>query len=104
MEQKQYEQLPEGKWHYHMEVVEHTKSDAGYRTIYVVSTALEIFERIREANLKHGFSCGAEDYVFVYRGKRITSQTIDKKYERYCRELGFVKKAITRLERLALPR
>ena len=92
MEQKQYEQLPEGKWHYHIEVVEHTKSDAGYRTIYVVSTALEIFERIREANLKHGFSCGAEDYVFVYRGKRITSQAIDKKYERYCRELGFVKK------------
>ena len=92
MEQKQYEQLPEGKWHYHIEVVEHTKSDAGYRTIYVVSTALEIFERIRQANLQKGFSCGAEDYIFLYRGKRITSQAIDKKYERYCRELGFVKK------------
>ena len=51
MEQKQYEQLPEGKWHYHIEVVEHTKSDAGYRTIYVVSSALEIFERIRQSNL-----------------------------------------------------
>lgn len=92
MEQKQYEQLPDEKWHYHIEVVEHTKSDAGYRTIYVVSSALEIFERIRQANLQKGFSCGAEDYIFLYRGKRITSQAIDKKYVRYCRELGFVKK------------
>ena len=92
MEQKQYEQTPDGKWHYHIEVVEHTKTDAGYRTIYVVTSALELFERIRGANLQRGFSCGAEDYIFVYRGKRITSQAIDKKYERYCRELGIVKK------------
>ena len=92
MEQKQYEQKPDGKWHYHIEVVEHTKSDAGYRTIYVVSSAMEIFSKIKQANLERGFSCNAEDYVFLYRGNRITSQAIDKKYERYCRELGFVKK------------
>ena len=92
MEQPQYEQLPDGRWHYHMEVVEHTKSDAGCRTIYVVSTALELFDRIREANLQKGYSCGAEDYIFLYRGKRITSRAIDRRYEQYCRELGFVKK------------
>lgn len=46
----------------------------------------------KEANLERGFSCNAEDYVFLYRGNRITSQAIDKKYERYCRELGFFKK------------
>lgn len=92
MEQKQYEQTADGKWHYHIEVVEHTKSNAGYRIIYVVSSALEIFGQIKQANLQKGFSCEAEDYVFVYRGKRITSQAIDKKYERYCRELGIVKK------------
>ncbi|MBR5597071.1 MAG: tyrosine-type recombinase/integrase [Lachnospiraceae bacterium] len=92
MEQKQYEQSAEKKWHYDISVVEHTKSDAGYRTIYVVSSALEVFEKIKDANLKRGFSCGAEDYIFIYRGKRITSQSIDKKYTRYCKELGFVKK------------
>ena len=92
MEQKQYEQSAEGKWHYDINVVDHTKSDAGYRTIYVVSSALEVFEKIKNANLKRGFSCGAEDYILVYRGKRITSQAIDKKYTRYCKELGFVKK------------
>ncbi|MBR4981159.1 MAG: tyrosine-type recombinase/integrase [Lachnospiraceae bacterium] len=92
MEQKQYEQSAEKKWHYDISVVEHTKSDAGYRTIYVVSSALEVFEKIKDANLKRGFSCSAEDYIFIYRGKRITSQSIDKKYTRYCKELGFVKK------------
>lgn len=92
MEQKQYEQSAEGNWHYDINAVEHTKSDAGYRTIYVVSSAVEVFEKIKNANLKRGFSCGAEDYVFIYRGKRITSQAIDKKYTRYCKELGFVKK------------
>ena len=92
MEQKQYEQSAEGKWHYDIDVVEHTKSDAGYRTIYVVSSALDVFKKIKDANLKRGFSCGAEDYIFIYRGKRITSQAIDKKYTRYCKDLGFVKK------------
>ena len=47
MEQPQHEQLPDGRWHYHMEVVEHTKSDAGCRTIYVVSTALELFDSLQ---------------------------------------------------------
>ena len=73
-------------------MVEHTKSDAGYRTIYVFSSALELFAKIREYNLQRGFSCEAEDNIFIYRGSRITSQAIDKKYERYCKELGFVKK------------
>ena len=92
MEQRQHEQLPDGTWHYHIDVVEHTKSDAGCRTIYVVSSALEIFERIRKANLQRGFSCNPEDYIFLYRGKRVTSRAIDRRYEQYCRELGFVKK------------
>ena len=92
MEQKQYKEDTDGSWHYQIEVVEHTKSDASYRTIYVVSSALEIFAKIKEYNLQRGFSCDAEDYIFIYRNKRITSQAIDKKYVRYCKELGFVKK------------
>ena len=54
-------------------MVEHTKSDAGYRTIYVFSSALELFAKIREYNLQRGFSCEAEDNIFIYRGSRITS-------------------------------
>ena len=93
MEQKQYTQSEDGKWHYHIAVVEHTKSEAGCRTIYVVSSALEIFGMIKEANLQRGFSCNADDYIFIYRGQRITSQAIAKKYDRYCSELGIIKKS-----------
>lgn len=32
-EKKQYEQLENGKWKKHLEVVEHTKSDAGHRDV-----------------------------------------------------------------------
>ena len=75
---KQYKEDADGSCHYQIEVVEHTKSDAGYRTIYVVSSALEIFAKIKEFNLQRGFSCDAEDYIFIYRNKRITSQAIEK--------------------------
>ncbi len=92
MEQKQYDQLQNGKWRYHNEVVEHTKSNARYYKIYVASSALEIFKQIKKANLQRGMSYGENDYIFLYRGKRITSQTIGKKHERYCKEFGFVKK------------
>ncbi|MCM1213396.1 MAG: hypothetical protein NC548_02615 [Lachnospiraceae bacterium] len=34
-----------------LRVGEHTKTDEGCRTIYVVSSVLELFERIRKANL-----------------------------------------------------
>lgn len=57
-----------------------------------ISTTLEIFERIRKINLQRGFSCEAEDYFFLYHGKRTTSQDIDKKSGCYCMELRFVKK------------
>ena len=33
MERPQHEQLPDGTWHYHLEVVKHTKSEAGSHTI-----------------------------------------------------------------------
>ena len=66
MEQKQYEQLGNGKWKKHLEVVEHTKSDAGYRTLYVASSAMELFGKVKEADLRNGYTCEAEDYIFMY--------------------------------------
>lgn len=93
MEQKQYEKYADGKWHYKIEVVEHTKSEQGKRKIYVVSSALDLFNRIKEANLKMGFSCESEDYIFIYKGQRVTAQAIEKKYKRYCNNLGIIRKS-----------
>ena len=92
MEQKQYDKLEDGKWKCHLEVVEHTKSDAGYRTIYVVSSVLELFEKVKEDNLNRGYSCESEDYIFLYRGNRISSKSITNKYDKYCKALGIIKK------------
>lgn len=51
MEERQYEQSADGTWHSHLEVVEHTKTEAGCRTIYVVSSALELFAKVKEHNV-----------------------------------------------------
>lgn len=92
MEQQQYEKLDNGKWKKHLEVVEHPKSDAGYRTLYVVSSAMELFNEVRDVNLQSGYSCDPEDYIFMYRKHRLTANSIDSHYERYCKELGIKKK------------
>lgn len=92
MEQQQYEKLDNGKWKKHLEVVEHPKSDAGYRTLYVVSSAMELFNKVRDVNLQSGYSCDPEDYIFMYRKHRLTANSIDSHYERYCKELGIQKK------------
>ena len=77
MEQQQYEKLDNGKWKKHLEVVEHPKSDAGYRTLYVVSSAMELFNKVRDVNLQNGYSCDPEDYIFMYRKHRLTANSID---------------------------
>lgn len=92
MEQQQYEKLDNGKWKKHLEVVEHPKSDAGYRTLYVVSSAMELFNKVQDVNLQNGYSCDPEDYIFMYRKHRLTANSIDSHYERYCKELGIKKK------------
>ncbi|MBQ7954742.1 MAG: tyrosine-type recombinase/integrase [Lachnospiraceae bacterium] len=102
MEQKQYEQLENGKWKKHLEVVEHTKSDAGYRILYVVSSAMELFDKVKEANLRNGYSCEAEDYIFMYRKHRITANSIDSHYERYCKQIGISKKGNLKARKTAL--
>lgn len=102
MRQKQYEQLENGKWKKHLEVVKHTKSDAGYRTLYVVSSAMELFDKVKEANLRNGYSCGAEDYIFMYRKHRITANSIDSHYERYYKQIGIAKKGNHKARKTAL--
>ena len=92
MEQRQFTQQPNGKWTSYPKVVEHTKSDAGYRTLYVVTSTLELFNKVKEANLQNGYTCNPEDYIFLYDGVRITFNSINKKYNHLCKELGIIKK------------
>ena len=102
MEQKQFEKLENGKWKKHYTVVEHTKSDAGSRTLYVVTSAMELFNKVKETNLKNGYSCEPDDFIFIYRKHRITANCIDSHYERYCKELGIKKKGNHKARKTAL--
>lgn len=87
-----------------MEVVEHTKSDAGYRPLYVVSSAMELFNKVKEANLRNGYTCEDEDFIFMYRKHRITANSIDSHYERYCKQIGISNKNNHKARKTALTR
>ena len=102
MEQRQYTRDEDENWQLHIEVVEHTKSDAGNRTIYVVSSALEIFKLIKESNLNNGYKCGPEDYIFMSDNKRMAVHSMDWYYQKYCRDLGIVKKGNHKVRTTAL--
>ncbi len=102
MEQKQWERHADGTWKSYLAVVEHTKSTAGVRTLYVVSSSLALFEQVREANRQRGYGCEPEDYIFQHAGNRITANSIDSYYERYCKQLGIAKKGNHGARRTAL--
>ena len=102
MEQRQYTKDEKDNWKLHIEVVEHTKSDAGIRKIYVVSSALEIFKQIKESNLNNGYSCEPEDFIFMLDYKRMAVHSMDWYYQKYCRDLGIVKKGNHKVRKTAL--
>ena len=83
-------------------VVEHTKSDARSRTLYVVTSAMELFNKVKETNLRNGYSCEPDDFIFIYRNHRITANCIDSHFERYCKELGIKKKGNHKARKTAL--
>ena len=102
MEQKQWEQLPDGTWKAYLTVVDHTKSTAGTRTLYVVSTSAALFEQVRAFNLRMGYDCEPDSYIFLHDNNRITANSIDSYYERYCKMLGITKKGNHGARRTAL--
>ena len=101
-EQEEFEKLDNGKWQKSYTVVEHTKSNAGIRTLYVVTSAMELFNTVKATNLQNGYSCEPDDFIFMYRKHRITSNCIDSHFERYCKERGIKKKGNHKARKTAL--
>lgn len=102
MEQRQYTKDADDKWELHIQVVEHTKSEAGCRKLYVVSSALELFHKIKESNERNSYSCEPEDFIFMTEGKRMAVHSVDWYYQKYCRDLGIVKKGNHKVRKTAL--
>ena len=67
-------------------VVEHTKSSAGNREIYLVPEAREIIDIILQQNK----ASGQDGYLFVVDGKRIYDTAIRWRVQKYCKKANIV--------------
>ena len=72
-------------------VVDNTKTPAGVREIYLTKEAREIIEMVLETNKRYGYH--DEDFLFVYKFKRIISNTMEKRLYDYCDIAGISKKS-----------
>ena len=68
------------------QVVEHAKTSAGSRTLYLVKSARNIIDIICEAAEKNGYT--ENYYLFMNRGKRIYDTAIRWRVEKYCKHIG----------------
>jgi len=63
---------------------------------------MELFNKVKEMNLRNGYSYEPGKFIFIYWTHRITSYCIDNHFERYCKELGNRKKGNHKARKTAL--
>ena len=91
MEVKVTEQLPDGSWGPQtFDIVEHVKSSAGDRQVYLSTKAREIISLIEKSNQEHGYK--DEDFLFLNKNGRIHERSIDCRLRKYCNQLGIKEK------------
>lgn len=91
MEVRTTEQLPDGSWApQHFKIVEHTKSEAGNRKVYLTKAAREIIQQIKNCNQEHGYK--DNDFLFLNANGRIHSKSVDTRIRKYCRHIGIAEK------------
>ncbi len=92
MAQRLERQRPDGTWYpTKWIVVEHTKSSAGDRYIYLSKEARRIIKVILESNREHGFFY--QDFLFVHGGRRITHAMVNSRIGVYCDHINIQRKS-----------
>ena len=92
MEVRTKEQLPDGSWSVQRyKIVEHTKSDAGDRLVYLSKTARTIIAMVEQSNHEHGYK--DDGFLFLNQQGRIHARCIDTRIRKYCRHAGIMEKA-----------
>lgn len=87
MEVRQEEKQPDGKWkRTGYLVVDHTKTDAGHRSVYLTREAKKYLNMILNCNKENGYKDG--DYLLLDENGRIHELTINSHIRRYCNLLG----------------
>ena len=102
MAQRLERQRPDGTWYPAVWVtVEHTKSSAGDRYIYLTAEARRIIQTILSFNKEHGLS--DDGFLFIHGGKRITPRAVDTRIRKYCDSINIHKKVRITYENLIYP-
>lgn len=98
MAQKQERQRPDGTWYpAKWVVVEHTKSLAGDRYIYLTKEARRIIKAILSANEENSFY--DNDFLFVHGGSRITPRAVDTRIRKYCDHININRKSTHKIRK-----
>jgi len=93
MVQKQERQRPDGSWYpARWEAVEHTKSSAGDRMIYLTKEARRIIKVILDSNKENGFY--DDGFLFIHGGKRINPRAVDTRIRKYCDHINIRQKGL----------
>lgn len=83
MAQRQAKQRPDGTWSFsEWKIVEHLKSSAGDRYIFLTKEARKIIQTILAHNRSQGYK--DEGFLFVHGGKRINPRAVDYRLRKYC--------------------
>lgn len=70
-----------------LEVIEHTKTDAGDREIPLVDEARQLIQVIQDVNQRNGYH---GEWLFINAGKRIHESAIVWRLRKYCNHLGIM--------------
>ena len=98
MIQKQERQRPDGSWYpARWEAVEHTKSSAGDRMIYLTEEARRIIKVILDSNKKNSFYDGG--FLFIHGGKRINPRAVDTRIRKYCDHINISSKSTHKIRK-----
>ncbi|MDL2302323.1 tyrosine-type recombinase/integrase [Lachnospiraceae bacterium OttesenSCG-928-D06] len=80
------------------EIVEHVKSDASDRNVYLPLKAREILKQIKLWNEEQGY-CDSE-YIFLNKeGNRIHAKALDSRIRKYCRHIGISEKGMHKIRK-----
>ncbi|WP_346064783.1 tyrosine-type recombinase/integrase [Lacrimispora amygdalina] len=98
MVQKQERQRPDGSWYpARWEAVEHTKSSAGDRMIYLTKEARRIIKTIIDSNKENGFY--DDGFLFIHGGKRINPRAVDTRIRKYCDHINISSKSTHKIRK-----
>lgn len=98
MAQRIERQRPDGTWYPSTWVtVDHAKSDAGDREVYLTEVARRIIKLILDSNENNHYR--DHDFLFVDKGKRITPRAVDTRIRKYCEHININPKSTHKIRK-----